>query len=684
MINNSTALIAICLASQAFAVPFPPIETEAEIAASLKFLTETVDSVGVTYQGTSGELSGKSLPLSFFSTPDYWGQYVGTLPGNDLTVIDQFVPWTLTPINNPTTSPGTELQAERLNAYNGANIYDASCWQMALAVFGNANGRTDLFDTAENQTLLITVGYDGDADQVQANANRATTHTDGTFSYNGVSISNPRNAYFFRMIPRNYVSSDPFINDPNYLENVTIQGDLPPPPTPFARGKVTWMDWKPITGENGWAFLVGPLQLERLKARTASEQYVSFSSQAVQNAVDALTAFRNMQSPLGGIYYACKGSLGNQGDQPVNPYEVSVENNASVLAGLFILQKTLQEEIQYESGLSESDKNTINDTLAALDVMINGGQTIQGYRTEGILSFLKNYGWDHANGILLQGGLANQPGSADWVPTYEPKAVDVSTWGVAVIGQPLLDQWFGFGSAYNLWENVKTWGGYYGPDGKIWGVGYSDKDGNGPGGDYRNGINSGEWTAGAINLVRCLIVQYEAASTSQNYTVDEQNEAKQYVQSLQADHDSMFANLMSLRTDKYVTESAYDSVRPDNYTQLIPVPSDKIAFLYASKRYLIPFGWFANPIPSTTSTAWAIMLHYNFNPFHPDGGYTPIVNVENDSTLFVSSPPAAIVETVAVEEPVAIAIETEEPPYCPIEDLYERLIELIERLKEKL
>lgn len=664
MLKYTASLFTFCFAAHAAAASFPPIETEAEIAATLKFLTDSTEDSGATYRATAGQLDGKFLPLSFYSTPDYWGQYVGTLPGNHLTVIDNFVPWTLTPINNPSTSPGTDLQAERLNAYNGANIYDAACWQMALAVYGHANAMNDLFDTADNQTLLITVGYDGDDESVPANANRATTHTDGTFSYNGVAIANPRNTYFFRMIPRNFVSTDPFISNPDYLKNVSISGTLPPPPTPFELGKVTWMDWKPITGENGWAFLVGPLQVERLRAHASSSQYVPFSSQGVQNAVDVLTAFRNMQSPLGGIYYACKGSLGNQGDQPVNPYEVSVENNASVLAGLFILQKTLEEELQYETGLSPEDKSKISDTLAAIDVMINGGQTIQGYHTEGILSFLKNYGWDHTNGILLQGGLANQPGGADWIPTYEPRAVDVSTWGAAVIGQPNIDSWFGFGSAYKLWENVKSWGGFYGPDGLVWGVGYSDQDGNGPEGDYRKGINSGEWTAGAINLLRCLITQYEAASTSSQYTPDEQTLARQYVQALQADHDSMFSNLMSLRTDKYVSTAAYDDVRPDNYSQLIPIPSDKIAFLYASKRYMIPFGWFANPIPSTTSTAWALMLHYNFNPFHPDGGYTAI---NNGCVTSVSASPEVV----------------EEDSSCSVTEIYESLIDLINTIKNR-
>jgi hypothetical protein len=109
--------------------------------------------------------------------------------------------------------------------------------------------------------------------------------------------------------------------------------------------------------------------------------------------------------------------------------------------------------------------------------------------------------------------------------------------------------------------------------------------------------------------LRCLITQYGESN-------DES--AGRIVEMLQTDYDSMFKHLMTLRTDVYPTTSAYDSVRP---AQIVTMPSDKNAFLYASKRYMIPFGWFANPLPSTASTSWAVMLHYNFNPLGPRGDY---------------------------------------------------------------
>lgn len=616
--------IALFASSILSAQSFPSVQTESEVQEELAFLTATTDQVGFSYQGTVGALNGLILPLSYYSTADYWGKYVGNLPGNNLTVVDSFNPndYTLTPVPN---SPGGDLQVERINVFNGTDIYDSACWQIALAVCGKAGlknaGGGDLFSLAENQDKLLLAGYDGNAPDVQAGANRATTRTDGTFSYNGVSITQPANAFFFRMLTRSWLSTDPFMGT-EYMKYVTAQ-NLPPNPQ-YQVGKVTWMDWKPITGENAWGFFIGPLQAAHLKQQSQKKEYVPFASTSVQNALGTLYALRCMQSEIGGIYYACKGSLGNQGDQPVNPYDVSVENNASALAGLMILKQILTDELQHESTLTSAQKTQIQTSLADIQAAVYGGPTPQKKQTKGLLSFFKNNAWNPETGIFYQGGDANNPDlGVDWKPTSEPKAVDVSTWGVTILGQPLIDSWYGFGASYKVWQNVKEWGAFYGPDKTLWGVGYSDEDDNGSGGSYEKGIISAEWTAGAINMVRCLIEQYTLAATSSKYTPAQQAEAVTYVQDLQKDHNSMFKNILSLRSDQYPAEKAYAQVRPQDYDALIPIPGGKLAFIYASKRYMIPFGWFANPLPSTTSTSWVVMLHYNFNPLKVGGDYTP-------------------------------------------------------------
>lgn len=38
-------------------------------------------------------------------------------------------------------------------------------------------------------------------------------------------------------------------------------------------------------------------------------------------------------------------------------------------------------------------------------------------------------------------------------------------------------------------------------------------------------------------------------------------------------------------------------------------------------RYAIPFGWFANPLPSTASTSWAVFADADFNPLYLGGDW---------------------------------------------------------------
>jgi hypothetical protein len=140
-------------------------------------------------------------------------------------------------------------------------------------------------------------------------------------------------------------------------------------------------------------------------------------------------------------------------------------------------------------------------------------------------------------------------------------------------------------------------------------VGFSDQDGNGIGADgtYRQGVLSSEWTAGAVTMVRTMIAWYQTiAPDAPRYQT-----AQDYVAALQRDEQSMLAALSKLRLDNYATAGFPGT--PDNYHHLLPLQTRP--YVYASKRYLIPFGWYANPLPSTCATAWMLMLANSYNPF---------------------------------------------------------------------
>jgi len=630
------------LVSSFLGAQFDPIQSTQDILDELNFLTTLVEHpyppdgthVGVAYKGSVGALNGLILPLTYYDSADYW-DYVcqsSDIPGvpNDCHVIDYYHPdnYTLVPNSDPKSRPRggpANLQTERIDVREGTSIYDAAVWQVALAVAGKEGlslPGIDFFKVAENQNTLLQVGYDGNADGPIEHQNRATTHFDWKlnreiFSHNGQSITTPKNAYFFRYITRNWLSTDPFLGTP-YLDKY-VQAEIPSGIGPrYIRGNCTWQDWKPITGENVWAFFIGPLQTAYLQQMAKNQTYIPdfLNSPAIQNALNVLFGVRCMQSEIGAIYYACEGSFGNQGEEMVNPHEVAVENNVSALAGLMILHQILQDQLTYNPSLSVEDRKKVCMHINAIKTVVHGGTTPQGYETDGLLSFLKNYAWWKEEGIFYQGGFANDPtqNNTTWEPNISQKAVDVTTWGVSILGPEMIDQWFGPQAAYRAWQKVKEFGGYYVGD-ELWGVGFSSDDGDGPG--KSDGVISAEWTAGAINMVRILLTHYGDLPSSGPGSGT----------SLLSDLNSMSKNVLSLRSDLYPTTKAYSNVRPPHWDKLIPFPSSGTrAFLYANKRYFIPFGWWANPLPNTTSTAWMILLQYNFNPFKIGGDYSVPAN----------------------------------------------------------
>lgn len=587
---------------------------DADLEASYRFLVNDRQADGILYLATAGSLQGKRLPLSFVDSPAYWGEHVCQWPGTACAVIDRYLPETFQLL--PPPSLAGDLQTERINSHNGANIYDAAAWQIAVMLGQVRNHfplphRQEAYALVSNQNQLLQQGYNGNSKHAATGENRALT-AGRVFVYNRQPITEPSQAYTFRMLPRNWLARDP-LADSKYAGLVTAQA-LPPDNPDYQPGLVTWTDWKPITGENAWAFLIGPLQAADLHHRIARKAaFVPFSELAVQNALAILPAFAAMQSPAGAVYYAPAGTVANQGEQLVPPHEVAVENNISLYAGLSLLRATLQAQLEHQQDLGPTDRAAINQALRVCAVMIDGGEIGTRGRTEGLLAFFRHSAWQ--GGEFVQGGLADDPAAAArWVPNLHPRAVDVNTWGIAALGAGRIDQWFGFGAAYRNWQQVKQWGGY-GVGTTLWGVGFSDQDGNGidAAGNYRQGILSAEWTAGAITMVRELARHYRSLAPD----APQHPAAQGYVEALEREEQSMLKGLDGLRLDTYPA-TAFPG-QPQQFGQLFALQTRP--YLYASKRYRIPFGWYANPMPSTCATAWMILLANHYNPFAHGGAH---------------------------------------------------------------
>lgn len=580
------------------------------IASSYAFLVSDLKEGGVLYTATAGSLKGLPLPLSFRDSADYWGLHVCRFPGRDCAVTDRYNPadYSLAPDKG---IPG-ELQTERVNVHNGANIYDAATWQIAVTLGHVRNGlksgvRQAGYELASNQNRLLSEGHDGDAADPVRGANRATTK--GTvFRYDGETIRNPANVFSFRMVGRSWLSDDPFLGT-KYASLINAVG-LPRTNPAYAVGKVSWTDWKPVTGENAWSFLLGPLHSARLHHREQRKSaFVPFQDAAIQNALLMLPAFSAMQSPLGGVYYAPEGTMSNVADVPANPFEIALENNFSLYAGLRLLDDTLKSTSRNQD-LTQAEKAAIASAQKTIAVLIDGGID-RNRKTAGLLSFFRNQAW--RDGGFVQGGIANDPARPEpWVPTLSPQAVDVNTWGIAALGPAMIDEWFGFAASYRAWQKVKAWGGY-GVGKTLWGVGYSDQDGNGTlaNGDYRQGVLSAEWTAGAINMVRSQIAHYRKIEAG----TDNYGNARAFLIELERDEKSMLESLQALRLDRY-GEVDFPG-KPSQFDTLVALKTTP--YLYASRRHFIPFGWFANPLPSTCATAWVIMVANHFDPFGVGG-----------------------------------------------------------------
>ena len=539
------------------------------LEASYRFLvSERATRGGALYIATAGDLKGRALPLSFLDSAAYWGTHV-CAPPESCAVADRYNPkdYSLA----PAPGPAGELQTERVNVHNGANIYDAAVWQIAVVLGQAANGfgnpyAANAYDLAGHQNLLLRESHCGDAMVAVAGANRAVTQKE-LFVYNGQEIGDPQNAYVFRMLGRDWLSEDPFMGSP--YEALIQVNELPVHRPEYRRGKITWSDWKPISGENAWAFLLGPLQAAYLHhIRYLKKTFVPFEDLAVRQALAMLPTFAAMQSEIGAVYYAPAGTAGNVSGTFVDPHQVAVENNFSLYAGLNLLRAILRTELAGQSDLSGRDKRAIRQALSTIQTMLHGGQLGRNRSTAGMLDFFRHRAW--RDGIFVQGGLANAPGQADaWVPTLAPKAVDVNTWAVAALGARQIDAWFGNGSAFNLWQQVKSWGAY-GVDGTLWGVGFSDQDGNGqtPEGAYRQGIFSAEWSAGAICMLRNMRQYYRGVAAGGGFP-----EAQRYIESLDGDEQAMLAALGNLRHDRYASVDFPGKPRGLRRLDLYPIAS---------------------------------------------------------------------------------------------------------------
>jgi len=387
-------------------------------------------------------------------------------------------------------------------------------------------------------------------------------------------------AFFYRMIGPKYFMTDPFDGDYGNAWKYPWPNNDTTTPWNIA-GLVHWNDWKPITGENVWAAITGPIQTLWLLNGSKLAPFTTFATTPapIQLALSILPALTALQSPLGSLYHCPKGTKMFPPD-PSEETNVSNENNFSAYAALTMLNEVLT---NFTVGTTDpvlvQAKASVSKLLAGLDSWFSKyilSDSYEGYQViyqGGHVSF----------GSVFEPALINQTGGF---------AVDCQTWGMTVLGQKKVDAMFGEETAYKIWQATKKFAGYYNDKNQLGGVGYTIVNGS-----QSSMIWSAEWTWGAIGACEKLAYEYGLAGRTD------------LAASLTADAQSM----VSLVTQPMI--------RCENGAWCGGgLVQEDGSYLYANSRFFIPWGWYANPIGATCSTAWAIMHDHNFNPFVLGGG----------------------------------------------------------------
>jgi len=296
------------------------------------------------------------------------------------------------------------------------------------------------------------------------------------------------------------------------------------------------------------AFLIAPLQVARIKYGSVTS--IPANDLGIQMALDFLPSLVKMLSPNGAVFYAPNNTLNGGRDMGK---DVSTENNVSLLAGLKMLRYILSTNGYHLDRLGD-----VNNLITRIENYVR-------------LSY------DPLGNYFRQGGTYDRAGYFIWAEVT-PFSVDCQTWAMSIVNPLLIDQWFGPGTAQNIWKTTKKMGGFncIHSNGYCDGLGFTSNE---------DQVFSGEWSLGAINMLRIFANEY---------------------------------NDLSFRTEAQFMRDAIEAQLLGTATiNGHPVTGVK----YSNKRYYIPFGWWANPLLSTASAGWAVLADNDYNPFYLGGAY---------------------------------------------------------------
>jgi len=392
--------------------------------------------------------------------------------------------------------------------------------------------------------------------------------------------------FFYRMIGPTYLMSDPLMGMYGYEWRAVPIGQNPDKAQWWnGAGVIHWNDWKPITGENVWGLILGPMQVLFIRNCSHIPKFATFDKAPaeVQLAVSIMPAADALLSPMGSSTIAPRELRCSPPTQVRKPTSLT---RTTSLPGLpsrpcfFVLDNF------YSGGDSTLDQAKVT--------------------TKKIIDGLDH--WFDANLLPMQidnETVVSQGGHVTFAGAYKPQggkqafAVDCQTWGMLVLGSKRFDKAYGSKTdAYHIWQATKKLAGYY-IDGQLAGVGYTTIQKQNQTKPNTTDIWSGEWSWGAVFMTRKLAAEYNASG-------------------------KMAWSSSLLADSKMMVDAMSKEVKPGQDGVWISgglVQNDG-SYLYANKRFFIPWGWYANPIGATSSTGWAVFNDWNYDPFAL-GGFFP-------------------------------------------------------------
>jgi len=259
---------------------------------------------------------------------------------------------------------------------------------------------------------------------------------------------------------------------------------------------------------------------------------------------------------------------------------VSNENNFSAYAAFKALLFILNEYYTGGDPVLDSAKDTCKEMLKGLQMWFSKNLLPVKLGGENVLS--------QGGHVTFDGRYKPQDGEQGF-------AVDCQTWGLLNLGAVRFDAWYGSTTtAYQVWQSTKKLAGYY-IDKQIAGVGYTIPVDNKT---LVNDIWSGEWTWGAVFMCRRLAMDYRRMGKT-DWANDLEKDAASMVKLM---------NTSVIPCDDGVWCKG-GLVQKDG------------SYIYANKRFFIPWGWYANPIGATSSTGWAVFNDWNYDPFQLGGTF---------------------------------------------------------------